>query len=572
MKKSAKTIIAISIIIVLVVVAVIFIINKNKHKIEEYVKPEYNYFTMYSLDGKVGAVDKTGKIVVKPEYLDVFIPNPSKPVFVCYTTDSETYKFINDKGEELYKDYGDVTILQTSELNLDFEKNVLRFRKDGKYGLIDYDGNIVVSASYDELTSLKNRPGEILAKKNEKVGVLDSSGKVKIDFKYDSIVGDEYFTEKYGYTKAGYIVGIKGKNGFEYGYLNNFAEKVLDEKFESISRVLKYDDENNIYLIVMSNGKKGVYKNSKKIIEQNYQNINYADNSKIFVVKRNSNYGIFNVNGKEILPVKYKAYNLAGDYISVENSNGQKELYDVNGNKVSNLNYRSVQASGNKGSYIAIDDNGFYSIITNNETISDNYTYISYAFDNYFIFKNQDGYYGLLDIYDGVKIEPDKYTFMLKIDGRNVIEAITTDGIGDIYSSEIEKILSIENVVIENVDDNYTIVHSNSESYYIDKNGKIVTNDKVYPNSKIFAFEKDGKWGYKDKSDKIIIEPIYDFATDINKYGFCGVILDGKWGIINSSGKIIKEPTIEMDTYYLPIFVGEYLLEVSDTYHCLELN
>ena len=211
--------------------------------------------------------------------------------------------------------------------------------------------------------SLKNRPGEILVKKKDKVGVLDASGHIKIEIKYDSIIGDEYFTEKNGYSKAGYIVGNKGENGFVYGYLNNFGEKVLDLKFEAISRVLKYDDD-NVYLIVMSNGKKGVYKNSKKIIEQNYQNINYADASKLFIVKRNSHYGIFSVGGKELLPVRYKSYNLAGDYISVENSSGLKELYDVNGNKVSNLNYKSVQSSGNKGSYIAIDDNGFYSIIT----------------------------------------------------------------------------------------------------------------------------------------------------------------------------------------------------------------
>ena len=342
MKKGTKIAIAV-VIIVAIVAVVIFVVNKNKHQLETYIKPEYNYFAMYSTEGKVGVVDKTGKVLIKPEYLDVFIHNPSKPVFVCYTN-SDSYKFLNGKGEELYKEYEGVTALQTSELNLDFEKNVLRFRKDDKYGLIDYDGNIVVSASYDELTSLKNRPGEILAKKSDKVGVLDAHGQIKIELKYDSIIGDEYFTEEYGYTKAGYIVGTKGENGFTYGYLNNFAEKVLDGNFESISRVLKYDDD-NVYLIVMTNGKKGVYKNSKKIIDQNYQNINYADSSKIFVVKRNSNYGIFNTSGKEILPVKYKAYNLAGDYISVENVNGQKELYDVNGNKVSNLNYKSVQAS-----------------------------------------------------------------------------------------------------------------------------------------------------------------------------------------------------------------------------------
>ena len=570
MKKSMKIIITI-IVIIAIIATVIIIINKNKHKLEEYVKPEYNYFAMYSQDGKVGVVDKAGKLLIKPEYLDVFIPNPSKPVFICYTNDTDTYKFLNEKGEELYKDYENVTALQTSELNLDFEKNVLRFKKDDKYGLIDYDGNIVVSASYDELTSLKNRPGEILAKKNDKVGVLDSNGQVKIELKYDSIIGDEYFTEKDGYTKAGYIIGTKGKNGFTYGYFNNFAEKVLEGDFESISRILKYDEDDD-YLIVMKKKKKGVYKNSKKIIEQNYQNINYADSSKIFVVKRNSNYGIFSTSGKEILPVKYKAYNLAGDYISVENENGQKEIYDVNGNKVSNLNYRSVQASGNKSSYIAIDDSGFYSIITNGETISDNYTYISYAFNNYFIFKNQDGFYGLLDIYNGNKIEPNQYTFMLKVDGKNAIEAVAADGMVDIYSSSIEKVLSIQGAVVEAIDENYTIVHSNSESSYINKDGKVVSNIDVYSNNSIFAFEENGKWGYKDKSDKIVVEPIYDFAIDINEYGFGGIILDGKWGVIDSKGNIIKEPTFNLDNYYLPTFIGEYLLEISDTYHCLELD
>ena len=204
----------------------------------------------------------------------------------------------------------------------------------------------------------------------------------------------------------------------------------------------------------MSNGKKGVYKNSKEIIEQKYQNINYADSSQIFVAKRNSNYGIFNESGKEIIPVRYKSYSLAGDYISVEDGNGVKELYDVNGNKVSNLNYKSIQASGNSGSYIAIDDNGYYSIITGDETISNNYTYVSYAFDNYFIFRNQDGFYGLIDIYSGVKIEPNQYTFMLKVNGVNAIQAVTSTGMCDIYSKNInEKVLSMQDAVVETVND-----------------------------------------------------------------------------------------------------------------------
>ena len=332
------------ILIIIIAVVVFFIIkNSKKIKLQEYVVPEYNYFVMYSVDENVGVIDKKGKLIIEAKYSDIFIPNPSKDRFVCYENNG-SYKFLNSKSEELFKDYEDVSLLQTSDMNLDFDKNFFRFKKDGLYGLIDYDGNVVVSANYDSLESLRYKPGEILAQKDGKCGVIGNDGKIKIDIKYDSVMGDEYFTQKYGYAQAGYIIGIKTSNGFMYGYLDYDGEEMLDQKFESISRVPKYNTS-DYYLIVMNNGKKGVYKNSKQLIEQKYQSINYADNSDLFVVKRNSKYGIFSSNGKEILAVKYVAYNLAGDYISVETESGKKELYDVNGNKISNLNYKSIQAS-----------------------------------------------------------------------------------------------------------------------------------------------------------------------------------------------------------------------------------
>lgn len=161
---------------------------------------------------------------------------------------------------------------------------------------------------------------------------------------------------------------------------------------------------------------------------------------------------------------------------------------------------------------------------------------------------------------------------MLKVDGRNAIEAVTSDGIGDIYSEKIEKVLSVQDAVLETIDENYTIIHSNRESYYIDKAGQVVENTQVYPNNRIFVFQENGKWGYQDQDGNVIVEPKYDFATDIDEYGFSGIVLEGQWGVINAKGEIVKQPTFTLDTYYLPTFVGEYLLEVSDTYHCLELN
>lgn len=502
--------------------------------------------------------------------MDICIPNSENDVFFCYLTDDD-YVILNSKNEELFKNYNNVEVLKTSESDSDYEKFVLKFEKSGKYGLINFNGEIVLDAEYDNIQSLKNRPGEILLKKNSKYGVLQSNGEIKIDIKYDFISGDEYYTENDGYAKSGYIVGEKTSNGYKYGHLNNAGEKTLDIDFESITRVKKQNDNNN-YLIVMNNGKKGVYKNGNEVIKQSYQSIIYAESLDVFIVKRNSKYGVFSSSGKEILDVQYTSAAVAGAYISAESPDGDKKFYDINGNEVSNSGFVNIQKTDINGCYIGIDGNGYYSIISRNETISNNYMYISYAFNNYFILKNEEGYYGILYLYIGTVVEPE-YSFMLVIDGKNAIEAEMQDGTVHIYSKELKKTVSMSNAIIETINENYTKIYSLSDIEYIDKNGEIVKSTDVYKDSKIYGYSSGDKWGYKDSQGNIVIEAEYDFVTELNDYGFAGILKDGKWGIVDEKGKIISEPTYEIETYYSPNFVGKYLLEILDgSYYCLELE
>ena len=569
LKRNLKYVILIALILIIAIIALILIIKRTSNEIDVYRDIKYNYFAMYSTEDKVGVIDTEGEVIIEPTYLDIYIPNPERDVFICYSSETE-YEILNSKGEEDFNDYEGVSAIQTSEDSLDFEKYVLKFQKDGKYGLINYDGEIVLEANYDSIESLNYKPGELLVQKDGKYGVVTSNGNEKIKIEYDSIVGDEYYSEDSKYNLTGYIVGNKTDTGYLYGYLNSEGKRELDVEFESITRVLKYDDTSS-YLIVMTNGRRGVYKDSSEIISQNYQNIIYAENSDIFVVRRNSNYGIFSLSGDEILEVKYVGYSLAGDYISVELDDGTKELYDVNGNKISNLNYTSIQSAGNTNSYIAIDSDGFYYIIMQGETLSNNYTYISYAFDNYFIFRNEEGLYGLLNIYSGVVIEP-QYTLMLVVDGTNAIEGELGDGTIDIYSNNIDKIISMNNAVVEKINNEYTRIYNMSDIEYIDKNGNIVQNTDVYESLDLYAYKENDKWGYKSSNGEIVVNAEYDFVTELNEYGFAGILKDGKWGVINSDGEIVSECKYEIETYYLPNFVGKYMLELTNSYHCLELD
>ena len=135
-KRNIKILIVVLIVIILVG-AIIWANTRKKYKLEEYVKTRYDYFAMYSVDDKVGVIDKKGNLILEADYSDVFIPNPTKDVFFAYENSTD-YKILNSNGKILFSNYENVEALQTSELSIDFEKVFLKFQKDGKYGLIDF--------------------------------------------------------------------------------------------------------------------------------------------------------------------------------------------------------------------------------------------------------------------------------------------------------------------------------------------------------------------------------------------------------------------------------------------------
>src|SRR5699024_10336203 len=151
---------------------------------------------------------------------------------------------------------------------LPYEKSVLRYEEDGKYGLIDFYGKAITKAIYDEVSSVKYKEGEILAKKDGKYGVINNKGKALIDREDEEIEADKYYSDN-RYSKSGYIVKVTTDDGYRYGYINSEWKQVLNTEYTSISRVLDIDS-NDIYLIVSRNGQYGVVKNKNVAIDFAY--------------------------------------------------------------------------------------------------------------------------------------------------------------------------------------------------------------------------------------------------------------------------------------------------------------
>ena len=87
----------------------------------------------------------------------------------------------------------------------------------------------------------------------------------------------------------------------------------------------------------------------------------------------------------------------------------------------------------------------------------------------------------------------------------------------------------------------------------------------------MYSVNQDEKWGFKDKSGKIVIDCEYDIVTEFNEYGFAGIKKGEKWGVVSEDGKIVAEPSYELDTYYFPQFVGKYILRQAEGMYCEEV-
>lgn len=549
-------------ILILVVIASVTIYNiavengKN-YEIEE-VK-QYNFFLLKQND-LYGVIDKKGNIIINPEYSEIKIPNPEKGLFICYQGDST--KILNERKEEILTQYTDIEPIRLKNIasSLMYEKSVLKYAKDGKYGLIDFEGNVIAKPIYDEINSLSYKEGELLVKQNEKYGVINIKGNKIVEIKYDKIAVDEYYTDENRYRYAGYIVSITTEEGYRYGYLNHKGKEILKTEYNDISRVTEIQDDENSYLICAKNGQYGITKNKDTMIENEYQSIRYDATNKVFVIEKSKKYGIANLDGTIIVPVQYNQIDITGIYLYAQNEQGIT-VYNSNGTQANIDSHVSILNTSNEKYKIRINnENGTKYGVINQEgkqLIEEKYNYIEYLYDNYFIVSNENGKLGIIDDKENIKIEINNDSLQ-KIQDTDLIQTtLTGTKTTQIYSKAMEKICEMQNATVEVEDDDIKI-YNESEIKYFSKEGKELKNTQVYSNNKLFVKVEDKKYGFVDMDGNLVVDYQYDKAYEFNSYGFAAVKKDGKWGAINEQGEEVIAPTYEFEEQSEPSFIGRY--------------
>ena len=560
MKKKSIIFIVILVIIMIVISGYFVVknIQKENRRYEIETISEYKYFVLKEND-KYGVIDSKGNKIIEAKYDNIKIPNPQNDVFICY--ENNATKVINQKGEEIYTQYENVEPLRLKNIvsDLMYEKSVLKYSQNGKYGIININGKKITNPIYDEIDTLQTKEGELLVKKDGKYGVINIKGAVLVKPQYDKVEADKFYEEENGYRNSGYVVSKTTEEGYRYGYVNLEGKEILQTKYNDLYRVTETNGE-DVYIICAENGKYGLFKNDRKIIDNEYQSLIYNESNNTITALKGKKYGIISLNGKTIVPLEYKQIDITGDYIYAKTTDENTKIFDATGKQTDMSENTAIINVDNTNYKIHIDtinDKTAYSIYENDKKVTNNeYMYIQYLYDNYFVACNTNGKLGIIDSNEKTKLEFN-YNSIQKIEDTKMVQAINNDTkMTEIYSEKISKIIELKNAVIQ-VNDNYLKVFNDNDVKYLSKAGQEITNIDVFTNNKIFAKKYNDKWGFIDASGKEIVDFKYEKVTDINKYGFAGIKLNGKWGVIDNEGKIIVEPSYELNDSE-PVFIGEY--------------
>ena len=470
-KLNYKKILAVIIAIVVIIMFVVTIKHLLSYDITKFTA-QNEYFAVYS-ENKWGVINSSGETVITPSYAEmIIIPNSAKDVFLCiYDVDANkgTYKTkaINSKNKEIFTDYEQVEALENYDKNQNvwYEEDVLKVKKDGKYGLINLSGKAILNCEYDDIYTLKGIKNSIIISKNNQVGLVDNSGRIVIESIYNEIqpLGDQAID--------GYIV--KNANN-KCGVIGASKDQKLEVKYDKIEQVVG----SNLFVVTEENKQKLINSKGTTILESGFDQIKQIlKDSKGIIFVKDGLYGAMSTDGTVIIPNTYDDLKQLENGYLVAKKEGRYGIIDSKNEEKLYFNYISINYNKQLELYVA-EDTDFKSSI------------IDKKFEVKLI--------GILS-----ELNEDKKYIKMHINGEYKY-----------YNSDFEE---KENTEILKGNTLF-LSKKNGKFGYINSNGEVVV-DYIYDDGTeqnkfgYVAVQKNGKWGSIDSKGKVVVEPKYKLIT-----------------------------------------------------------
>ena len=461
--------------------------------------------------------------------------------------------------------------IQREKLNKEYEY-FTAFSAD-KWGVINQDGETVINPSYQEMIVIPDKTKDVFICTydiNEEDGTYKTkalNGKNEEIFtQYDQIQVLENIDENDNIWYEKNVLKVM-QNG-KYGLIDLNGKKLLDCEYDEISAMKGIENS----LLIRKDGYVGLANNAGTILiyvkYSDIKNLGTTYKEGYITTDENGKCGIVSTTKIQILENKYneiKQVYLGDNYYVVED--GEEKIINQAGETLIDKGFDDIKSSTKRG--IIFTQKDLYGEMTTSGDIliEAKYKDLKEAKEGIYIAK-KDEKYGIIDEKEEEKV-PFEYTGIIYNEKANLFLAEDENYKTTIINDKYEK--KLNGVLVElNVNDKYLRMRVDSDYKYYNLNLEEITSQEALPNNTLFLKKENGKYGYVDKKGNVVVDYIYDDATEQNSYGFVSVKKDGLWGSIDKNGKTIIEPKYNLENNLKIDFIGKWYLgeEIGVNYYC----
>ncbi|QSX04710.1 WG repeat-containing protein [Sedimentibacter sp. zth1] len=397
----------------------------------------------------------------------------------------------------------------------------IKIKKDGLWGLMDYDGNLICNPLYSEIGKLSD--GLFLVKKGNIYGFVDIDGEMVInpqfsyglEFNEDLAVFNMYGL--YGYidkkcdiiikplwTKAEPFVDGLAKvsnNDNKQGFIDKQGNVVIQPVWDSVGQF------SNELCSVSSNGKMGyINKNGEVVIDLNYDWVEkFVDGTARVIL--NGKYGVINTENNQIIDAEWDYISQINNSIFTVSKIGDKQLYgyiDKTGHVISSPIWENTKLFNENLAPVRLNELWGFIDKSGKLIIDCKYIHASLFIKDVAVVKENEGSYKIID---------KNGNFLNNIEYTNYKSYINSPYIAVLTDDKWGVINNYGETIVDNVYDEIALL-----------------------GDKYFAVKKDSKWGIIDCNSNIIVDYNWDEIVSFNN-NMIVVKKDNLYTLINKEGK-----------------------------------
>lgn len=435
--------------------------------------------------------------------------------------------------------------------------------ENDKWGVIDTKGNYMIKPTYEEMIVIPDETKPVFictydvnyAQGTYSSKVVNAKNETMYN-QYDKVEAISNYDEN---NSLWYMKNIlKVQKDEKYGLINMDGKELMGCQYEKIEPLVGV----NSVLVTTKNGKQGLVDAvGKEIIPNEYASIQALTKQyeNGFIVKTQDNqYGIIDYDKTTALETKYQDIQpVYGNHTYVVKENGTWKIIDKEGKVYLQTGFEEVKEITNHT--FIIKKAGKYGIIDREgkEIVPNSYDDLTFAFENNYIAKKGNNY-GMIDSTNQTKIDF-IYQYISYDKNADIIRAEKEDAQTDLLDRNMQvKVTGVINQI--NKDKNFIRVRQGESYTYYNFKLEEKKNTELLTGNTLFLSKKDGKYGYVNEKGVVIVNYIYDDATEQNKYGYVAVKKDGKWGALDAKANTIVEPTYTLENNLVIDFIGKWHL------------